>query len=624
VGDARGDGTGHERDPGAADHEDRQFLTALFWEAALGFWRRGAGPAAWLLTIGVVALAFVSLGLHYKLNVWYRAMFDALDQRDAGAVLAQTLVFLPLTFANVGVAAVAVATRMTLQRKWRVWLNAYVLDRWLSSGRYYQLNFVAGDHDNPEYRIAEDLRIAVEAPVDFFSGILSAIITAATFIGVLWFIGGSLTLSFGGLSLTIPGFLVVAAILYSVLVSGSMLIIGHRFVSASENKNQAEAEYRYALTRIRENGESIALLGGEGEERYGLDQTYEKVQQRWRDLLTQWVRTTTVSQVSSGFLSILPLLLCAPKYVAGEMTLGQVMQASSAFVTVQTSFNWLVDNFPRLAEWTGSARRFASLLSALDRLERADREDVGRITRGETEGAALRLRQVSVTLDDGSAVVNEADVDIAKGDKVLVVGESGTGKSTLVRAISGLWPWGEGEILMEAGATLFLMPQQSYVPLGSLRRATTYPTAPDQVDDATIRQALADVELGHLDERIDEDAAWSTILSGGEKQRLAFARLLIQRPDVVVMDEATSALDPPSQAHLMELVAAKLPEVTIISVGHRPELEAFHNRKLVLEYRPEGARLVSDEPLGGTFHRSARLLARLFARERPSPRRVPT
>lgn len=599
------------------DPTTRQYLLACFWEAALGFWRKGAGPIAWVLTIVLVALAFVNLGIQYRLNVWYRAMFDALDQKDASEVLTQSLIFLPLTVANVGLAAVAVYARMTMQRKWRNWLNNHVLDRWISSGRYYQLDLVAGDHKNPEYRVAEDLRVSVEAPVDFAVGILSAVLTAITFIGVLWFIGGTLTIPLGGTSIDIPGFLVIAAVLYSVLTSGAMAIIGRRFVVVSERKNQAEAEYRYALTRVRENSESIAMLGGEGEERYALDNAFKTILTRWREMVTQWVRTTIVSQTSSGFVPVLPILLCAPKYVAGTMTLGQVMQASSAFVTVQTAFNWLVDNYPRLADWTASARRLASLLTSLDLLERADREETtGRITHGETEGAALRLRGLSVTLDDGSAVVGEADVDIARGEKVLVVGESGTGKSTLVRAISGLWPWGSGEILIQASARLFLMPQQPYVPLGTLRRAATYPISPEEVADEVVRKTLEEVGLGHFIERLDEDDRWESILSGGEKQRLAFARLLIQRPDIVVMDEATAALDPPSQETLMKLVLERLPDATVISVGHRAELEAFHSRKLVLEYHPEGARLGRDESLQWTFRRSARFLSRLLTREK--------
>jgi putative ATP-binding cassette transporter len=254
---------------------------------------------------------------------------------------------------------------------------------------------------------------------------------------------------------------------------------------------------------------------------------------------------------------------------------------------------------------------------SLDHLERADREETtGRIVRRQTEDGALRLRNLSVTLNDGSAVVNEADVAITPGEKVLVVGESGSGKSTLVRAIAGLWPWGGGEILIKFEG-LFLMPQQPYVPLGTLRRAATYPLSPETVDDAMVRKAVEEVGLGHFIDRLDEeDTRWEHILSGGEKQRLAFARALIQRPNIIVMDEATAALDPLSQDQLMQLVLERLPEATLVSVGHRAELEAFHTRKLVLEYHPEGARLVRDEPLPRTFRRSARLLSRLRARDK--------
>jgi vitamin B12/bleomycin/antimicrobial peptide transport system ATP-binding/permease protein len=598
-----------ERDTG-------RYLLASYWDAALGFWRRDAGPTAWVLTTLIVVLAFVNLALQYRLNVWNRAMFDALDHKDGSTVLRQSLIFLPLTFGTVCVAAASVYARMTTQQRWRTWLNGHVLDRWISSGRYYQLNLVPGDHQNPEYRVSEDLRLSCEAPVDFAAGILSAVLSAVTFIGVLWFIGGTLTVTLGGRTLDIPGFLVITAIVYAVLASGAMAFIGRRFVAVSEQKNQTEAEYRYRLTRVREYGESIALLGGEGEERYGLDNAFQSVLARWRELVTQWMRTTIVSQTSSAFVPVLPILLCAPKYVAGSMTLGEVMQASSAFVTVQVAFNWLVDNYPRLADWTASARRLGSLLVSLDRLEQADREEgAGRITHGETDGMALRLRNVSVTLDDGSAVVNEADVDIARGEKVLVVGESGTGKSTLVRAISGLWPWGSGEILIQSNARLVLMPQQPYVPLGSLRRAATYPQSPDEVDESVIRQTLADVGLGEFVDRLDEESRWEDILSGGEKQRLAFARVLMQRPDIVVMDEATAALDPASQEQLMRLLLERLPEATVVSVGHRPELEAFHNRKLVLELHSEGARLVRDLSLRSPVRRTAQFLSRLLSRE---------
>lgn len=593
------------------DQQTRPDLLARFWDSALGFWRRGGDRTAWALTALLVALALGNLALQYRLNVWNRAMFDALDRRDGGGALDQALVFFPLIAAIVGVAASLTYAKMTLQRRWRAWLNAHVLDQWLANGRYYQLNLVGGDHSNPEYRAAEDLRLSVDAPVDFAIGIFSAVGSAIVFIGVLWFIGGDLTLPIGGRTLRIPGFLVVAAFVYALLASGAMLTIARGFIKVSENKNQAEAGYRYVLTRLRENGESIALLGGEQEERTGLDGVFMTVRNRWKDMMRQYIRTTIVSQTSSGVAPVVPILLCAPKYVAGTMSLGEVMQAVSAFMIVQAAFSWLVENYPRLADWTASASRLSSLLVSLDRLERAEGEGTtGRIVRKEAEGGVLRLRNLSVTLDDGSAVVNEADIEITRGERVLVEGESGTGKSTLVRAIAGLWPWGSGEIEIKFDG-LFLMPQAPYVPLGTLRRAVTYPLSPEEVDDAVVRKTVEEVGLGHFLDRLDEDTTWENTLSGGEKQRLAFARVLLQRPDTIVMDEATAALDPPSQDQLMRLLLERLPEATVISVGHRPELEAFHTRKLVLEYRADGARLVSDESLPRTFRRSARLLSKL-------------
>jgi vitamin B12/bleomycin/antimicrobial peptide transport system ATP-binding/permease protein len=599
------------------ESRERRLLLARFWETAIGFWK--SGRVAWFLTIATLTVVFVNLYVQYRINVWNRDLFDALEKKDFGRVWMQAVIFLPLTIANVSLAVAAIYARLTTQRKWREWMNARVLDRWITGGRSYQLEFVKGDHGNPEYRVAEDLRISVDAPVDFGIGILQAVLSAATFIGVLWFIGGALTIP--GTAIRIPGFLVIAAVAYALLATGSMVAIGRRFVVVSEAKNGAEAAYRFAITRVREHGESIALLGGEAEERAGLDAKFKDVLRRWRDHMMQTLRTTVVSQTSQTFVPVVPLLLCAPKYLAGEMSLGQVMQAASAFVTVQIAFNWVVDNYPRLADWTASARRVASLLVALDRLDRCDLAEGARhITLGTTDGEALRLKNVSVTLDDGSAVVNEADVGINTGEKVLVEGESGTGKSTLVRAISGLWPWGAGEILVRDGARIFFMPQRAYVPLGTLRRAATYPSSPEEIDDEVVRKALEDVGLGPFIDRLDEDANWDGSLSGGEKQRLAFARLLIQKPDLVVMDEATSALDPPSQEHLMNLALERLPEVTVVSVGHRPELERFHTRKLVLEHHSEGARLVTDEALDEP-HASAKILSSLFGRDAAPKRR---
>jgi putative ATP-binding cassette transporter len=603
-----------------AEQARKDYLLTRFWISARGFWGKSGYRLAWLLTIGLLVLIVANVGFQYGINVWNRAIFDAIEKKDSAAVFYLSAVFFPLAIGSVLLGVAQVFSRMGIQRRWRAWLTNSVVSRWLASGRYYQLNLVSGDHKNPEYRIAEDLRIATDSPVDFMAGVTSAFLSAATFIAVLWTIGGALTVTVGGSVITIPGFLVIAAVIYAAIASGSIMTIGRQFVQVSEDKNQAEAEYRYALTRVRENGESIALLGGEEEERDGIDKTFTNVLRQWARLAGQHMRTTLVSQGSSLIAPVVPLLLCAPKFLDGSMTLGQVMQAASAFTIVQTAFGWLVDNYPRLADWNACARRIASLMMSLDGLERAERGDgIGRIKRGETEGSAmLSLNDLSVTLDDGTAVVGETEVVVEAGERLLVAGESGTGKSTLVRAIAGLWPWGGGSVNFHPDRRLFMLPQKPYIPSGTLRRAIAYPGAADDWTVEKMGEALHKVGLDHLKEKIEEDAPWDQTLSGGEKQRLAFARLLLHNPDIVVLDEATSALDEKSQDKMMDIVIKELPNATIVSVAHRVELEAFHSRKIVLERRKGGAKLVSDINL--IPRKGKRRLLGRFLRHRNAPK----
>src|ERR1700719_2425845 len=558
--------TDPEMSPEEAEQARKDYLLTRFWISARGFWSSNGDRLAWMLSIGLLVLIVVNVGFQYGINVWNRAIFDAIEKRDSATVLYLTAAFFPLAIGSVALGVAQVFARMGIQRRWRAWLTDSVVSRWLTNGRYYQLNLVGGDPQNPEYRIAEDLRVATDSPADFAAGVTSAFLSAATFIVVLWTIGGALTVTIAGSTLTIPGFLVIAAVLYAAIASGSIVTIGRRFVQVSEDKNQAEADYRYALTRVRENGESIALLGGEQEERDGIDRTFTNVLRQWARLAGQHMRTTLVSQGSSLIAPVVPLLLCAPKFLDGSMTLGQVMQAASAFTIVQTAFGWLVDNYPRLADWNACARRIASLMMSLDGLERAELGDgVGRIERGETEGdAILSLNNLSVTLDDGTAVVGEAEVVIEAGERLLVAGESGTGKSTLVRAIAGLWPWGGGSVNLHPDRRLFMLPQKPYVPSGTLRRATAYPAAAEDWTVEQIGDALDKVGLAPLKDKIEEDAPWDQTLSGGEKQRLAFARLFLHKPDIVVLDEATSALDAKSQDKMMEMVTKELPKATIV------------------------------------------------------------
>ena len=607
-----------ELTPEEAEEARKGYLLTRFWISARGYWGRKGDRLAIPFSAGLLVLIVGTVGLQYGINVWNCSIFDAIEKRDAGTVYHLTALFFPLAIGSVVLGIAQVYARMSIQRRWRTWLTTSVISRWLASGRYYQLNLVEGDHKNPEYRIAEDLRVATDLPVDFVAGVTSAFLSASTFIVVLWTIGGALTVTIGSSTLTIPGFLVIAAILYAAIASGSIMMIGRRFVQISEDKNQAEAEFRYTLTRVRENGESIALLGGEEEERDGIDRTFANVLRQWARLAGQHMRTTLVSQGSSLIAPVIPLLLCAPKFLDGSMTLGQVMQAASAFTIVQSAFGWLVDNYPRLADWNACARRIASLMMSLDGLERAEEaEGFGRIKHGETSGEAmLSLEDLSVSLDDGTAVVDETKVVVEPGERLLVAGESGSGKSTLVRAIAGLWPWGSGSVNFHPDRRLFMLPQRPYVPSGTLRRAVAYPGSADSWDEAEIAEALHKVGLDHLKEKIEEDAPWDQTLSGGEKQRLAFARLLLHNPDIVVLDEATSALDEKSQDKMMDMLLKELPKATVVSVAHRAELEAYHSRKVTLERRKGGAKLVSDIELIPRKGKR-RLLGRFLQKRKP-------
>jgi putative ATP-binding cassette transporter len=391
-----------------------------------------------------------------------------------------------------------------------------------------------------------------------------------------------------------------------------MLSLGKPLISTTASKNAAEAQNRFELVRIRENAESIALIGGEDDERRTIETTLGSVLARWAGVIRQQSLVVFIVHGNVMLAPVLPLLIGAPKYLAGEMTLGNLMQLAAAFVQTQVAFNWLVDNFVRLAEWRASAGRVVELWLTLAAFRRRqDSEE--RIARVETEGDAVEMTGLSVSLHNGKVVIRDADASIRPGEKVLIKGASGTGKSTLIRAIAGLWPWGSGRIALPARATLLFQPQKPYIPLGSLRNALLYPAAGVARDNAEIAAAMTRCGLRSFIGRLDEEQRWDRILSGGQQQRLGFARLLLQRPDIVILDEATSALDEESQQSLMELFRRELSAVTLISVGHRPGLEEFHDRVVELALKSDGAMMVEADPVTEE-KRQLRFLARVLRR----------
>jgi vitamin B12/bleomycin/antimicrobial peptide transport system ATP-binding/permease protein len=571
---------------GAKPAKERGYFGAFFAQAR-GFWSGPTRRTAWLLTAGVLVFVLLNLATNIGINRWNKFFFDALERKDLGAVTLGVGIILGLAVTSAAIAVGLVHMRMRLQLRWREWLTGSLIRQWLSERRFYQLNIVGGEAANPEFRIADDARLAIEPLVDFVIGLANALLAAIAFIGILWAVGGSLTV--GGV--TIPGYMVFAAVIYTALTSTAVVLIGRPLVAAVEAKNGGEAQLRYELTRVKDSAENIALIGGDDDERARLGQTFGELARRWLRVIWKQAHMTWVSNGNAVLAPVIPLLLGAPKYLSGEMSLGTLMQAATAFTQVQIALNWLVDNSIRLAEWFASAQRVVELTDALDDLERTIGESgsTETVTLAHSHDQAVHLCDVSIRQHNGRLMLDGADVSIAPGEKVLVKGESGSGKSTLIRAMAGLWPWGSGKILRPEKARVAFLPQRPYIPLGTLRTALLYPDTDRAIDDERLKAVLKKVGLSHLGPRLDEEDQWTSILSGGEQQRLAFARLLVDPPDIVIMDEATSALDEDSQARMMEFLRTDLASATVLHVGHRPGLEEHHDREIKLVREGGGA-----------------------------------
>jgi putative ATP-binding cassette transporter len=473
------------------------------------------------------------------------------------------------------------------------------VQRWLSAGRQYQLGLLADEVDNPDGRIAEDIRVSTEAAVEFAQSILQCVLQLVVFLGVLWTLSGSLPVRLGpGFEFNLPGYMVWAAVLYAAVGSALTYALGRGLIDAGHQRQRREADFRSGLTRAREHAEGIALMRGEGDER-------ERLRGSLFDLRTAWHRQTrgqgnlSLLTSSLAYLApVVPLVVALPRYLGGEIQLGGLMQTAQAFASVQWALAWLIDNFAKVADWRASTGRVAGLHMALDDLEESvETGDHERIAlHGPTESDLLVLRHLGLTRPDGEMLVAEAEVEIRRPERVLIRGQSGSGKSTIMRAVAGVWPWGRGDIHLPSGNIMF-MPQKPYFPLGTLREVLNYPAAPPDVTDEQLREALHKVGLDHLRDRLDEQARWDLNLSGGEQQGVAFARAVVHRPDWVFLDEATSALDEAGQEKVMKLLIEELPETSLVSIGHRPGLEAFHTRELTLVPGKAGARPRTPRPV---------------------------
>ena len=585
--------------PAGVDVIESAGLVRRFLRLAVPYFSSDEKWVARALAVGVVALTLLQLGIQIRFNLWNRDFFNALEVRDWKAFLSVLGMFVLLAGASMVVAVYQVYLKQLLQLRWRRWLTAKLVGRWLENGRHYQLGFIGADVDNPDQRIAENVHGATEMAVEFALGILTSVLSLIAFSSILWMLSGTLWFDLGEMSFAIPGYMVWAALLYAGIGSFATYIIGRPIVAANVRHNAAEADYRFALVRLRENSEGIALIRGENDEQKGLTGFFEKVFAATTHLMRTQRRLMWLTSAYGMIGMVYPTLVASPRYFSGAITLGGLMQITSAFGQVQIGLNWFVDSFPRIAEWRSHVERLLEFEQALDTTAEATTEsgETTAITLTDTSAEpgeeVLAFRDLQIAHPDGSIVIGETNTIIAKGDHVLIVGDSGSGKSTLFRAIAGLWPWGAGSIEHPKRSDMMFMPQRSYLPLGTLREALSYPAPLKSFPDEALKAALVRCGLEQLVERLDDDERWDRVLSVGEQQRVAFARLLLHKPGWVFMDEATSALDEKIQESMMSLFRDELAGSSLISIAHRPGLDVFHDRTMTLVKSAGGAHLVT-------------------------------
>jgi len=557
------------------------------WALIAPFWRSEERWRARLLLAVVILLNLALVGMTVLLTYWQRAFYNTLESKDWDGFIALLFTWhrteaeglLP-GFVLVAVLYILIAVyqlylRQALQMRWRRWLTEVYLSQWLADRAYYRMALTDPGMDNPDQRIADDARLFVEDTLSLGIGLLNSIVTLGSFIFVLWSLSGAVTV----LGVEIPGYMVWVALIYALLGTWLAHLIGRPLIALNFSLQRLEADFRYALVRLRENTEGVALYGGEADEKRGLTQRFTKLMVNWWDIMRATKRLTFFTAGYGQVASIFPIVVAAPAYFAGRLPLGGLIQTSSAFGQVQGSLSWFVDNYGKLTEWRATVQRLSGFTKAVATARASATGPVAQ----PGEAGRLTLHDMTLSLPDGRVLMADAALQVAAGDAVLINGPSGSGKSTLFRAMAGIWPFGTGKIALPKDARILFLPQRPYLPLGSLKRAICYPENEAEFSNAAVLTALGEAGLGHLAPRLAESDSWTQRLSGGEQQRLSFARAFLLRPDWLFLDEATASLDPEAEDDLHARLKSLLPKVTIVSIAHRPAVAEFHDRVLRVE-----------------------------------------
>ena len=555
---------------------NKKFLND-FWHLLREYWRseekwqaRGLLAVVVFLTLGGVAIAVL-------LNQWYNTFYNALQAYDHEQFWPLIGRFLVLAFIHIALAVYAIYLRQMLQIKWRTWMTKQYLSRWMNSQVYYKMQILGDDTDNPDQRIAEDINQFVSLTLQLSLGFLKQAVMLVVFVMILWNLSGELTVPVGSYEFTISGYMVWLSLLYAIVGTWLTHKVGRKLIWLNYDQQRYEADFRFSMMRVRENSESIAFYRGEMPEQSGFSERFAQVVQNYWALMRREKTLTWFTTSYSQLAIIMPLLLAAPRYFSGSIQLGGLMQISSAFGNVQDAMSFFVNSYTSLAQWTAVVKRLTGFTEHMTRVDAVKSQ--ADISSGRED---LGIEGLNLVLPGGEVLLEQLTLKFSPGERILITGESGAGKSTLLRSLAGIWPFSNGRLQLPEPQDCLFLPQRPYLPLGSLRRALLYPKTAASVSEGEIREILQLCQLDKFDSRLDEMADWSRILSLGEQQRLAFARILLVKPQWIFMDEASSALDEPMEKYLYELLQARLPKSSIISIGHRSTLLAQHERQLRL------------------------------------------
>lgn len=554
-------------------------LYQMAWRLMSSYWHSQEKWKARGLLAGVIALTLGQVYMLVLLNGWNNDFYNALQQRAFESFWPLIGQFAGFAFLHIIFAVYAVYVRQILEIKWRKWMTDKYLDRWLGHQTYYRLQ-VAGqdDMDNPDQRIADDVNSFVNLTLGLFVGVLKQATSLVAFVVILWNLSGSLDIPLGDTVLSVPGYMVFVTLIYSVVGTWLAHKVGRKLIRLNYDQQRFEADFRFSMVRVRENSESVAFYGGEKPELQNFRERFALVIGNFWGLMK---RTKLLNFYVNGYAQIaiiVPVLMCAPQYFNGTMQLGGFMQTISAFGRVQDALSYFVESYDSIAQYVAVIRRLGGFAGHMGEAEAlAPSFDFTKNTSN-----ALQLWQMDIALPDGRQLAEKLSIAVPAGKRLLISGGSGAGKSTLLRAIAGIWPYGTGEISLPTGWRTMFLPQRPYLPLGSLRRAIYYPQPVLENTDDNLTGLLERFGLQNLAGQLDAVDDWSRILSLGEQQRLAFIRILLLRPDIVFLDESTSALDEPREAQAYEILHQLLPQMAVVSVGHRSSLLNCHDKQLVL------------------------------------------